>query len=167
MPMTRDQHQTERLVGPAPPHEDLSLVRAALGGDRAARRFMAERAQIVPRVLAALNRRWGRPLTEQDLEDLSQDVVLDVLQKLEAYRGVSPFDAWLYRFCSLQLRNRIRREAYRRHVVTNDEAEPTVQRDLAEQIEACFDSKTIADLCERGEALGYRRRAPGKYVYVI
>jgi len=39
--------------------------------------------------------------------------------------------------------------------------------DLAEQIEACFDSKTIEDLCERGEALGYRRRAPGRYVYVI
>jgi len=39
--------------------------------------------------------------------------------------------------------------------------------DLAEQIEACFDSKTIEDLCERGEALGYRRSAPGKYVYVI
>lgn len=39
--------------------------------------------------------------------------------------------------------------------------------DLAEQIEACFDSKTIEDLCERGEALGYLRRSPGKYVYVI
>ena len=39
--------------------------------------------------------------------------------------------------------------------------------DLAEQIEACFDSKTIEDLCERGESLGYRRRPPGKYVYVI
>lgn len=39
--------------------------------------------------------------------------------------------------------------------------------DLASQIEACFDGKTIEDLCERGEALGYRRRPPGKYVYVI
>lgn len=39
--------------------------------------------------------------------------------------------------------------------------------DLAEQIESCFDGKTIEDLCERGEALGYRRRAPSKYVYVI
>lgn len=38
--------------------------------------------------------------------------------------------------------------------------------DLAEQIEACFDSKTIEDLCERGEALGPGRPA-GKYVYVI
>lgn len=39
--------------------------------------------------------------------------------------------------------------------------------DLAEQIEAVFDGKTIEDLCERGEALGYRRRPPSKYVYVI
>lgn len=39
--------------------------------------------------------------------------------------------------------------------------------DLAEQIEACFDSKTIEDLCERGEALGYRRDAASRYVYVI
>lgn len=40
-------------------------------------------------------------------------------------------------------------------------------RELSEQIEACFDSKTIEDLCERGEALGYRRRPPSRYVYVI
>ncbi|MGE0785777.1 MAG: Rrf2 family transcriptional regulator [Sandaracinaceae bacterium] len=39
--------------------------------------------------------------------------------------------------------------------------------DLAEQIEACFDGRTIEDLCERGEALGFRRSAPSKYVYVI
>ncbi len=39
--------------------------------------------------------------------------------------------------------------------------------DLSEQIEACFDAKTIEDLCERGEALGFRRRPPGRYVYVI
>lgn len=39
--------------------------------------------------------------------------------------------------------------------------------DLAAQIEACLDGKTIEDLCERGESLGYRRRPPSKYVYVI
>ncbi|HEY8431668.1 MAG TPA: Rrf2 family transcriptional regulator [Sandaracinaceae bacterium] len=39
--------------------------------------------------------------------------------------------------------------------------------ELSAQIEACFDAKTIEDLCERGEALGYRRRPPGRYVYVI
>jgi Rrf2 family protein len=39
--------------------------------------------------------------------------------------------------------------------------------DLATQIEACLDGRTIEDLCERGESLGYRRRPPSKYVYVI
>lgn len=39
--------------------------------------------------------------------------------------------------------------------------------ELAAEIEACFDGRTIEDLCERGEALGYRRRPPSRYVYVI
>ncbi|MBZ0119401.1 MAG: Rrf2 family transcriptional regulator [Sandaracinaceae bacterium] len=39
--------------------------------------------------------------------------------------------------------------------------------ELAKSIEACFDAKTIEDLCERGEALGFRRRPPSRYVYVI
>jgi Rrf2 family transcriptional regulator, iron-sulfur cluster assembly transcription factor len=38
---------------------------------------------------------------------------------------------------------------------------------LSARIEACFDEKTIEDLCERGEALGFRRRPPSRYVYVI
>lgn len=39
--------------------------------------------------------------------------------------------------------------------------------DLSAQIEACFDGRSIEDLCERGEALGFRRRPPSRYVYVI
>jgi Rrf2 family protein len=39
--------------------------------------------------------------------------------------------------------------------------------ELSTQIEACFDGRTIEDLCERGEALGFRRRPPSRYVYVI
>lgn len=39
--------------------------------------------------------------------------------------------------------------------------------ELSQRIEACFDDVTIEDLCERGESLGYRRRPPGRYVYVI
>ena len=39
--------------------------------------------------------------------------------------------------------------------------------ELSREIDACFDGKTIEDLCERGEALGYRRRPPSRYVYVI
>lgn len=39
--------------------------------------------------------------------------------------------------------------------------------EVSQRIEACFDDVTIEDLCERGEALGVRRRPPGRYVYVI
>jgi len=39
--------------------------------------------------------------------------------------------------------------------------------DLSKRIEACFDAVTIGELCERGEALGVRRRPPHRYVYVI
>jgi Rrf2 family protein len=39
--------------------------------------------------------------------------------------------------------------------------------DVSRRIEACFDAVTIESLCERGEALGYRRKPPNRYVYVI
>lgn len=39
--------------------------------------------------------------------------------------------------------------------------------ELAERLEACFDEVSVAEMCERGEALGYRRGPPSKYNYVI
>lgn len=39
--------------------------------------------------------------------------------------------------------------------------------ELSKGIDACFDAVTLETLCERGEALGYRRQAPSRYVYVI
>ena len=39
--------------------------------------------------------------------------------------------------------------------------------DVSHRIEEAFDSITIEQLCERGEALGHKRRPPGRYVYVI
>lgn len=42
-----------------------------------------------------------------------------------------------------------------------------VFRELSDRIDACFDAVTIEQLCERGEALGLKRRRPSRYVYVI
>lgn len=39
--------------------------------------------------------------------------------------------------------------------------------DVSRKIEACFDAVTIESLCERGETLGFRRKPPNRYVYVI
>lgn len=43
----------------------------------------------------------------------------------------------------------------------------TVFAELSRRVDACFDEVTIESLCERGEALGFRRRPPSRYVYVI
>jgi len=39
--------------------------------------------------------------------------------------------------------------------------------ELSDSIDACFDTITFEDLCERGEASGVRRKAPRRYVYSI
>jgi Rrf2 family protein len=39
--------------------------------------------------------------------------------------------------------------------------------DVSRRIEACFDAVTIEALCERGEAMGFRRKPPSRYVYVL
>lgn len=39
--------------------------------------------------------------------------------------------------------------------------------EVSRRVEACFDAMSIEDLCERGEALGFRRKPPSRYVYVI
>lgn len=38
---------------------------------------------------------------------------------------------------------------------------------LSQEIEACFDGVTIADLCARAEQLGLARNAAARYVYAI
>jgi Rrf2 family protein len=38
---------------------------------------------------------------------------------------------------------------------------------LSSSIEACLDAVTIADMCQRAEALGIARRPPPAYVYAI
>ena len=39
--------------------------------------------------------------------------------------------------------------------------------EVSQTVEACFDAVTIESLCDRGEALGFRRKPPSRYVYVI
>jgi Rrf2 family protein len=42
-----------------------------------------------------------------------------------------------------------------------------VFKDLSSRVEACFDAVSIADICDRAEALGIRRPGTQRYVYVI
>ena len=72
-----------------------------------------DRLRRVPRILAAQNIRLGRPLDEHDLADLSQDTALIILQKLHLFADGAPLEAWVYRVCTMEIRNGMRRKCRR------------------------------------------------------
>lgn len=89
---------------------DFALAQAALAQRPSAVEELIERLECVPRILAALNHEMSSPLNAHDLEDLSQDTLLVVLNKLHLFQGRARLETWVYRFCYLELMNRVRRE---------------------------------------------------------
>ena len=88
---------------------DLALVAEVRNGDRQAAQALAERLLLVPRYLWAINRRRGGPLSEHDLEDLSQETVIGIWGKLGSFRGPGTLDHWVYRFCLFEFMNALRK----------------------------------------------------------
>ena len=74
------------------------------------------RMECVPRFLASLNGRLGRPLGTHDLADLAQDTLVVIWEKLETFEGRATLESWTYRFCYLELMNSVRRKGRRRRV---------------------------------------------------
>lgn len=46
-----------------------------------------------------LNRRLGQRLTDVELEDLVQDVLLTIWNRLDSYSGQAAIQTWAFRFC--------------------------------------------------------------------
>lgn len=88
---------------------DLALVRGALQREAKAVEALAIRLGCVPRIVACLNQKVGRPLADHDLADVAQDIVGRVLERLSDYEGRAAFEGWVFRFCSYELMNAIRR----------------------------------------------------------
>ena len=89
---------------------DVRLVRAFLAKDAGATAALAERLQIIPRILGALCRRFRFPMTPEDLADVAQDAVAVALRKLQQLRPDVPLDGWLHRLCTYELSNALRRK---------------------------------------------------------
>lgn len=87
---------------------DAALVRDALAGDPGARERLATALVQVLRILSVLNARAGGRVSATDVEDLAQDTLVRVWQKLATFQGQTTLAAWLYRFCYLEYQNRIR-----------------------------------------------------------
>jgi len=67
----------------------------------------------VPQIMAAQHRRLGRPLSEHDLDDLVQDVILVLLNKPERLEDPRPAGPFIQRVCRLELMNALRRRRRR------------------------------------------------------
>jgi RNA polymerase sigma-70 factor (ECF subfamily) len=97
------------------------LVAGARGGDPEALRTLVTRAYPVVRRWALV--RTGDP---SEADDLTQDVLVRVIQRLDAYHGASRFTTWLYTVTRNAAADRFRREARRRRV----EADPRAPAEL-------------------------------------
>lgn len=88
--------------------EDLQLVRRAQRGDEDAVAEFVRRMHCVPAFLQSRSRRLGGLLPREDLADLSQDVLVVIWKKLDAYHGLGPLESWAFRVSSLELMNALR-----------------------------------------------------------
>jgi RNA polymerase sigma-70 factor (ECF subfamily) len=106
-PSSRDVPEPDRA---SDGEADFRLVRAFLAHDPDATSVLAERLQIIPRILSGLCRRFRFPMTDDDLADVAQDAVAVALRKLDQLRPNVPLDAWLHRLCAYELSNALRRK---------------------------------------------------------
>lgn len=131
---------------------DLALVQAALRGDAVARQRLVERLAVLPSLLRARHRRLGSPLSADQLEDVTQSVLLALWQKLAMFDGRVPLPAWALGFGSLELLRAMHRSdrERQRHRELPDLADPrggaVDEISATEHLAAMLDRLTAQDL---------------------
>jgi len=104
---------------PQPP--DLELAKKAAGGDGAAFEELYRRHY--RRVYALTLRMMGNPT---EAEDMTQDVFLQLFNKIGMFRGDSAFTTWLHRMTVNQVLMHFRKKSTRSELLT-DEGETPIQ----------------------------------------
>ena len=110
---------------------DLALVRRALARDAAAVDALATRLACVPRFIRVLSARQG--LNKDQAEDLAQEAISIVWQRLPSFRGEAALESWTFKICEFLLRNAARKQ-HRRRLPTG-----------AEELDDVADVTTLAD----------------------
>ncbi|MEM6672992.1 MAG: sigma-70 family RNA polymerase sigma factor [Planctomycetota bacterium] len=83
--------------------EDHALVQAALSGDVRATEALASRLGCIPPMVRSLHRRFGGNLDDEDLLEVTQDVLASIWRKLDRFEGRSKLETWAYGFASRQV----------------------------------------------------------------
>jgi len=91
-----NQREVERRSGLA---FDVGFVRRVLVGNLDARREFIERMKCVPRMLVVRNASSRFVLTDHEIEDLTQEILMTIWRKLDTYRGDAALETWVGSFC--------------------------------------------------------------------
>jgi RNA polymerase sigma-70 factor (ECF subfamily) len=121
-----DPTALSRAPAEQPFADDLVLARACLAGDEVALARLVRRLACIPRILDALSARLGRPLDEQELEDLGQETLVLAWRKLETFTGEARLETWSYGLARLEIMNAIRRKRRRPDAHTEPPGEEPV-----------------------------------------
>lgn len=101
-----------------------SFVDQVMHRDPVALEQLARRIASVPRILAFRNSRIGRPLDEQDMQDVVQDTFVVILRRLSDYQPIAPLESWIHGICVHQLRDAVRRKIARRRTGPLEDTDP-------------------------------------------
>ena len=109
----RAPSRPEVETAPAPvrsaTHEtDLRVARESLQGSATARKRFVEQMRCVPRYLCVLNHRLGRAFSDHELEDLTQETLVEIWRRLDSYAGMASLQTWAFTFCQQVMSSRLR-----------------------------------------------------------
>ena len=70
---------------------------------------------------------WGSPLAGPELDDVAQqcadDALVNILAKLDDFKGLSRFTTWAYKFAIFEVSSKLARHAWQRHPPSREELE--------------------------------------------
>ena len=102
---------------------ELALVRRAVAGAPDAVAALSPYFAKIPAIVAVQRRARRVTLTEADVQDLVQDCTALFWRKLPEFEGRAALSTWLYRLCTLELKNGFRRVEKRRRGKSGGEIE--------------------------------------------
>lgn len=93
----------------------------ARAGDAAATEWLVERLALVPAFLRSRNARLRQPLAPEELDDVVQETLTTIWNRLDRFEGRSSIDTWICGFALNGLRKAIERRARRRRLADLDD----------------------------------------------
>jgi RNA polymerase sigma-70 factor (ECF subfamily) len=113
--------------------QDVELSQAARRGEASAVAQLSERMSCIPGLVRAMNGRLGRPLHEDELDEVVQDILAALWTKLDRYDGRSALETWAYGFCGTQMLKYLERKRRRSKVVYGHEADHSGAEETPEE----------------------------------